>query len=447
MNIFRIIKSAIKAILRNPTRTFLTTLGIVIGTASVIALMEVGSGAQETLENNISAMGVTTINIRPGTVTTGGVKSGTRANLTAQDAEAIRNECPHVVCVSPVVSARGQIIYSGKNWSPYFITGIDEDYMRIANWHVEKGMEIDAAKIKRGSKVCLIGSTIVKELFGSENPIGKDLRIQNVVFKVIGTLKSKGANMFGMDQDDCVLAPWTTVKSRLKGAGQSSLSTVSSSSVNTSSSDGIYTTGVSFYPEIKNADRIPPVRFVNVDSISASADSLENVPKAVEEITKVLRRTHRIAKDADNDFSIRTMSEMSDFFTSQTKTITNLLLCVALISLLVGGIGIMNIMLVSVTERTREIGLRMAVGAKKSDILRQFLIESVVMCLMGGIIGIILGHGASLLLAKLMNWPSAISYLAIVISVGVAAGIGIVFGYYPAWKAARLDPIEALRYE
>lgn len=449
MKNWRILKSALKSILRNPMRTFLTTLGIVIGIAAVIALMEVGAGAQDSLKKSISAMGVNSITVRPGAGMMGGVSSGagSKANLTAQDVSEILKECPSVKLATPVISVRGQVVYGGKNWSPFGISGVNEDYLEIGNWQVADGEMFSKLQVLRGAKVCLIGSTVKRELFGSEDPLGKDIRIQNVLFKVIGVLKSKGANMIGMDQDDTVIAPWTAVKARLTGAGQTSISSVSSSSsTTTTSTSSTYPDATSLYPPSSDSN-LPPVRFQNVDSISAWARTPELVDSAVEEITKVLRSTHKLASGVENDFQIRTMSEFSDFLTGSTKNMTNLLLCVAFISLIVGGVGIMNIMLVSVTERTREIGLRMAVGAKKRDILRQFLVESVVICFMGGLIGIAFGHGASMVLASAMKWPSTVSYSAILLSVGVSVLVGVVFGYYPAWKAARLDPIEALRYE
>jgi len=352
------------------------------------------------------------------------------------------------MAVSPVVNVRGQIIYGGKNWSPFSIIGVNEHYMDIAKWTIEDGDPISRIHVLRGSKVCLVGSTIVRELYGGEDPVGKDLRIQNVVFKVIGVLKSKGANMMGFDQDDTVIAPWTTVKMRLRGAGSTSLSSTSTSSSTTTatSTSAFYVGSLNLYPASSNSNR-PPVRFANVDSLIIAAPSQLEVPQAVEEITEVLREVHRLGPDDDDDFRIRTMAEFSEIFTSQTKTMTNLLLCVAFVSLLVGGIGIMNIMLVSVTERTREIGLRMAVGARGSDILKQFLIESIVICVLGGMLGIVVGHGMSVMMTVLMKWPSSVSYTAIVLAVGVSACVGVIFGYYPAWKAARLDPIEALRYE
>lgn len=451
MKKFRVLKSAIRSILRNPMRTFLTTLGIVIGIGAVIALMEIGNGAQEVLKENISAMGVNSITVRPGASMHGGVSSGAgaKANLTTKDISAIEKECPSVKFVSPIISVRGQTIYKGRNWNPFRISGVAENYMQVGNWQVADGVMFDENQVARGAKVCLIGSTIKRELFGSEDPLGKDLRIQNVLFKVIGVLKSKGANMIGMDQDDIILAPWTSVKARLTGAGSTSISSVSSSSTSTTSTNSpssTYATATSLFAP-KSDDNLPPVRFQNVDSIAAWANSPEVVEKAVEEIVLALRKSHKLSDDMEDDFQIRTMSEFSTFLTSQTQTMTNLLLCVAFVSLVVGGVGIMNIMLVSVTERTREIGLRMAVGAKKKDILRQFLVEAVAICLLGGIIGILLGHGATLVLAFLLKWPSAISYPALILSVGVSVLVGILFGYYPAWKAARLDPIEALRYE
>ncbi len=450
MKKMRLFKSALTSICRNPTRTFLTTLGIVIGIAAVIALMEIGNGAQAMLAKNMEAMGVNTINIWPGTVTRSGVSSGSgaRANLTVKDVDAIKKNCPSVSAVSPILTVRGQIIFEGKNWSPYRITGGNEEYLSIANWVVEKGEPFTRGDVRRGSRVCLIGSTIARELFPEVEPVGKKLRIQNVMFTIIGVLKSKGANMMGMDQDDCVIVPYTTARARLRGAGQTSLSSVSSgaSTASTTTASSTYTGGVSLYPAERGTAK-PPVKFPNVDSIITSAISPEAVQSAVLEIGNAIRETHKLAIDNDDDFRIRTMAEFSDFLSSQVQTTTRLLMCVAFVSLVVGGVGIMNIMLVSVTERTREIGLRMAVGARARDILRQFLVESVVICIVGGIIGIIAGHGLSMILASAMNWPILISYPAIFLSVGVSALVGVLFGYYPAWKAAQLDPIEALRYE
>lgn len=450
MKKFRVLKWALKSIARNPTRTFLTTLGIVIGIAAVIAVIEIGNGAQVALENNFSAMGVNTIRVWPGPVTRSGISggSGSWATLTVGDTRAILKDCPKVTAISPQISVRGQIIYGNKNWRPFSISGGNEDFLEISSWKVEDGEPINEGHVARAAKVCLVGQTIVRELFDGANPVGKDLRIQNVVFKVIGVLKQRGANMMGMDMDDCVIAPWTTMKSRLRGAGQTSLSAVgstadTSTSLKTSASN-IYTNGVSLYPKAYNT--IPPVRFSNIDSMVMSVAHPDDVNSTIENVREVLRETHKLG-DADDDFRIRSMAEFADMLKKQTESITKLLMCVAFVSLLVGGVGIMNIMLVSVSERTREIGLRMAVGARAGDILRQFLVESIVICIIGGIIGIALGHGLSMLIASKMGWNTAISYYAICLSVGVSALVGILFGYYPAWKAARLDPIDALRYE
>lgn len=450
MKRFRVFKWALKSIARNPTRTFLTTLGIIIGIAAVIAVIEIGSGAQVSLENNFSEMGVNTIRVWPGPVTRSGINSGSGswATLTMADTRAIIKECPKVTAISPQISVRGQIIYGNKNWRPFSISGGNEDFLEISSWKVEDGIPISASHVARAAKVCLVGQTIVRELYDGVNPVGKDLRIQNVVFKVIGVLKSRGANMMGMDMDDCVILPWTTMKSRLKGAGQTSLSavgtTTDTSTTSSTSASDVYTSGVSLYPKAYNT--IPPVRFSNIDSMIMSVAHPDDIAETMEKVREVLRETHRLG-DADDDFRIRSLAEFADMLKKQTEGVANLLMCVAFISLLVGGIGIMNIMLVSVTERTREIGLRMAVGARARDILQQFLVESIVICILGGIIGIAVGHGLSVFMAAKMGWYTAISYFAICLSVGVSALVGVVFGYYPAWKAARLDPIEALRYE
>ncbi len=445
----RIIRYALSSIARNPMRTFLTMLGIVIGIASVIALMEIGNGVQKLTAERIASMGVNSITIRPGAAFSGGISSGSgnKVTITVRDAEEILKNCEHVQAITPVVGVRGQLIYGGKNWNPFSINGVNEEFLTIGSWEMGDGEFFSRRDVVRGAKVCVIGTTVQRELFGEEDPIGKDLRIQNVNFKIVGILKSKGANSMGFDQDDVVLAPWTAVKARLKGAGSSSATASSSNSTTSVSGSSIYTDGVSFYPPENSTRQMPPVRFQNVDRLNAWATSPEDVQLAVKEIAISLRASHKLSDDEDDDFNIRTMSEFANFLESQTKNMTNLLLCVAFVLLLVGGVGIMNIMLVSVTERTREIGLRMAVGARSKDILRQFLLEAVVLCLAGGITGIFFGHGLSMLLSGLMGWPSEVSYAAIILSVGVSALVGILFGFYPAWKASRLDPIDALRYE
>jgi ABC-type antimicrobial peptide transport system permease subunit len=293
----------------------------------------------------------------------------------------------------------------------------------------------------------------VRQLFQGESPIGKDVRVQNIAFRVVGVLSRKGANMMGMDQDDILLAPWTSIKYRVTGSSVSnvnqSASAQSSQTVNTL--DQIYPgTQGDLYPApstTQEADTPVTARFANVDQILAAAKSPGDIPAAIRQITALLEERHRIRADQADDFTVRDMTEMSSALSSTTTLMTNLLLCVALISLVVGGVGIMNIMLVSVTERTREIGLRMAVGARARDILRQFLIEAMLLCLAGGIFGILLGRGSSYLVSEILKWPTELSVVAIVAAVAVSAGVGIVFGYYPAWKASRLDPIDALRYE
>ena len=303
------------------------------------------------------------------------------------------------------------------------------------------------------NRVCLVGETIKRELFQGESPVGKEIRIQNVSFKVIGVLGRKGANMMGMDQDDIVLAPWTTIKYRVSASGVTTTnqSSAAASSSATNSTSNLYPAGGTvLYPastETQIADTPQPIRFVTVDQIYVKAASDQQIPQAIDEITDLLRERHHIRPDQDDDFNIRDMTELTKTMSATSGIIAGLLLVVAGISLVVGGVGIMNIMLVSVTERTREIGLRMAVGARSYHILRQFLVEAVLLCLVGGAIGVALGRVASMGVRYFMHWPTQISLLAILFAVLVSAGVGIVFGFYPAWKASRLDPIEALRYE
>jgi len=455
MKSYRTLRTAFRALHRNVMRAGLTTLGIVIGVAAVIAMMEIGNGSSIVIQRTIASMGANNLLIMPGTAASGGISfgAGSVLTMTPQDADAIARECPAVGSVAPVVRARTQVVYGNRNWVPMFIYGTTPAYLKVRQWtDLAAGEAFGERDVRNASKVCLVGQTIARELFGRHSPIGKELRIQNVAFKVIGVLQRKGANMMGMDQDDVVLAPWTTIKYRVTGsslanANQSS-STASSSSVNTLSQ--IYPGQVSLYPlpsATQEADTPQPVRFTNVDQIIAAARSAEQIPLTIEQITTVLRERHRIQPGEPDDFSVRDMTEMSAAMTSATVLMTKLLLVVAMISLVVGGVGIMNIMLVSVTERTREIGLRMAVGAEPGDILRQFLTEAVVLCLIGGVAGIAVGRACSYFVTMLLGWPTAVSIGAIIASVFVSASVGIVFGYYPAWKASRLDPIEALRYE
>lgn len=456
MEIYRTALIAFKAIKRNPMRSMLTTLGIVIGVGAVIAMMEIGRGSSHAVQKTIANMGANTLMILPGTASSGGVSfgSGSVMTLTPKDYDAVVLDCPAVRAAAPIVRARTQLIYGGKNWIPSFIYGSTPSFLDVRDWKdMADGEFFSERDVINARAVCVVGQTIVRELFGGESPVGKDIRIKNVAFKVIGVLSSKGANMMGMDQDDLVVTPWTTLKYRvtsssLTTSSQSSSDSVSSST--TSRSSTYPSTGTSLYPDKSStqlADTMMFTRFTNIDQIIAAARSSEEIPAAIQQITKLLREKHRIGPGEPDDFNIRDMTEMTKTLASTTKLMTNLLLCVATISLVVGGVGIMNIMLVSVTERTREIGLRMAVGARARDILRQFLVESVVLCLVGGALGILLGHGGSLLLAYFLKWPVETSPAAIATAVLVSAAVGIIFGYYPAWKASRLDPIEALRYE
>jgi ABC-type antimicrobial peptide transport system permease subunit len=430
-------------------------LGIIIGVGAVIAMMEIGSGSSNAIAKTIAKMGANNLLVLPGAATSGGIGfgAGSSMTLTPQDCDSIIRDCPAVKSAAPLVRARGQVIYQDRNWVPMSIFGTTADYLKVRDWtDLAQGEVFTDRDVRNSTKVCLIGQTIARELFQGSSPIGKELRVLNISFKVVGVLSSKGANMMGMDQDDIILAPWTTIKFRVGSSSSSSSQGSSSSSSSTASSPSqLYPNSqTSLYPvpsETQAADNPQPVRFTNVDQIVTAANSTAEIPLAIEQITALLRERHRIRNPKDDDFNIRNMTEMTNALSSTTMMMTNLLLAVALISLIVGGVGIMNIMLVSVTERTREIGLRMAVGARARDILRQFLIEAVVLCVAGGIMGIILGCGASYLITYFKHWPTETSVPAIVASVVVSASVGIVFGYYPAWKASRLDPIEALRYE
>jgi ABC-type antimicrobial peptide transport system permease subunit len=457
MKVYRIIQTALRALRRNPMRAALTTLGIIIGVGAVIAMMEIGNGSSAAIQKSIASMGADNLLVQPGTAASGGVSFGVGSvmTLTPEDAQAILRECPAVRAVAPVVRARTQVVYGSRNWVPFSIYGTTPAFLVVRDWtNLAQGEIFTDRDVRNANRVCLLGHTLVRELFQGDSPIGKDIRINNVSFKVVGVLSRKGANMMGMDQDDIVVAPWTAIKYRVAGAplanvNQSSTSSSSSSSVNSLSQ--LYPGGQpELYPApsaTQAADTPMPVRFTNVDQILVTARNSEAIPQAISQITALLRARHRIHNGEPDDFHIRDMTEMTKVMSSTASLMTNLLLCVALISLVVGGVGIMNIMLVSVTERTHEIGLRMAVGARARDILRQFLVEAVVLCLTGGAMGILVGHGGSYLVKMLLHWPIATSPSAIIAAVLVSASVGIVFGYYPAWKASRMDPIEALRYE
>jgi ABC-type antimicrobial peptide transport system permease subunit len=455
---------AILALRRNVMRSALTTLGIIIGVGAVITMMEIGKGSATAVQQTIASMGANNLLIMPGTASSGGVSfgSGSVITLTPQDAEAILRECPAVDAVAPVVRARTQVVYGNRNWVPMYIYGTTPAFLEVRDWQdMEEGEPFTDRDVLGGTKVCLLGQTLVRELFGGESPVGKEVRVQNVTFRVVGVLSRKGANMMGLDQDDILLAPWTTIKYRVAGvsaatANQSAnaaSSPVGSVSVTVNSTSQLYPTASAqdlLYPKPsvnEAADTPQPVRFTNVDQIMARAASAPEIRTAIRQITDLLHERHHIRAGQPDDFSIRDMTEMSMALASTSNLMTSLLLGVALISLVVGGVGIMNIMLVSVTERTKEIGLRMAVGARARDILRQFLVEAVVLCLLGGAIGILFGRGGSFAFEVFLNWRTETSPEAIIAAVVVSATVGVVFGYYPAWKASRLDPIEALRYE
>jgi macrolide transport system ATP-binding/permease protein len=452
----RMTQTALNGLRRNVMRAALTTLGIVIGVAAVIAMMEIGRGSSSSIQQTIASMGANNLLILPGTASSGGVTfgAGTAMTLTPEDAEAIGREVSAVRAVAPAVRARTQVIYGNRNWIPNEIVGTTPAYLDVREWSVAEGESFTDQDVRSVAKVCLLGRTIARELFQGEQALGKEIRINNVPLKVTGILKAKGANMMGMDQDDVVLAPWTTVKYRvthttLASSNQSASS--SSTSGQTSSTSQFYPgRRDNLYPEqsaAQAANTPMPIRFTNISRIHAAAISNEQIGEAIDQITVLLRERHRISPEEPEDFTIRDMTEMTKAMSSTATMMTQLLLAVALISLVVGGVGIMNIMLVSVTERTREIGLRMAVGARGHSILQQFLAESVILCFCGGAAGILLGRGASMLVTKLLRWPTELSIDAILAAFLVSATVGIVFGYYPAWKASRMDPIIALRYE
>jgi len=406
MNIVNLIKIALMAMVRNKMRTFLTMLGIIIGVASVIAMLAIGQGSKKSIQAELSSMGTNMIFIRPYSSMMGGVRMdfGSMQTLKITDAKLIEKQCPSVASVSPLVSSSGQAISGGKNW-PTSIQGVSASFLKIRNLSVKDGIMFTDQDVAKASKVCLIGKTVVTNLFpDGSSPIGKTVRFKGIPFMVIGVLDEKGQNNFGQDQDDIIIAPYTTIQKRV-------------------------------------------LAITYVQSIYASSTNEETSPQAILEITKVLETAHKIKENENDDFEVRSQAEMIKTFSSVTDMLTALLASVAAISLVVGGIGIMNIMFVSVTERTREIGLRMAIGGREVDIMFQFLLEAVIISLVGGIIGIFVGIGASFAVSTIMSWPTSISTMSIVLSFVVCVVTGVFFGWYPARKASYLDPIEALRYE
>jgi len=455
MALVKQIGAAFVSLRRNILRSLLTMLGIVIGVAVVITMMEIGAGASQSIKSSISNMGTNVMMIWPSAVTTAGISSGSggTVTLTEEDCQAIAEECLSVEAVTPSLSRRGiQAIAGNRNWTPFAIYSGNEQYFTVQSWgEPESGRYFTNREVDVSACVCVIGQTVRKELFPGEEPVGKDVRLNSVLFRIVGVLPLKGANMMGMDQDDTIIVPWKTMRNRLNRSGSSATGSSGNSSTTSSSTSDVYPeSSATIYParDSVQAQNYPlPVRFNNIDQITVSARTPEQVPDAMAEIEQVLRRRHNIPEGGESDFSIRDMSEMLKTMSATSGLMATLLLIVALLSLVVGGVGIMNIMLVSVTERTREIGLRMAVGARGTRILSQFLTESVLLCLMGGIVGIGVGRLASLVIAKVLGWPVAVSIGAILVSAGVSAAIGVVFGFYPAWRASRLNPIDALRHE
>ncbi|MDQ3010437.1 MAG: ABC transporter permease [Acidobacteriota bacterium] len=407
MNFLVIFRVAFRALARNKMRSALTMLGVIIGVASVIAMVSIGQGAQASVQQQIANVGTNLLFIRAGSMNTGGVRSGTDTagtnTLTVDDIEAIRRELPSVGMASPSVNARAQIVFGNQNWNTQ-IQGVNEQFPDIRKWKIESGTFFTEGDVKTAARVVVIGKTIADNLFPGMDPVGQTMRVRELTFRVVGVLAPKGQDQGGRDQDDLLMAPYTTVQKKLLA--------------------------------------ITYVQFANASAISPEATKL-----AEQQITELLRQRHKLAANQESDFSVRNMTDIADAADETNRIMTMLLGSIAGVSLLVGGIGIMNIMLVSVTERTREIGIRMAIGARSSVVQIQFLIEAIVLSLAGGAIGIALGIAISVLIPKLLEWPTLISPMAIVGSVAFSAVIGIVFGFFPARKAAGLDPIEALRYE
>ena len=405
MRFFEILRIAFDALLRNKMRSILTMLGIIIGVGAVIAMVAIGQGAQVSVDAQISSLGSNVLMVFPGSSSRGGVMGGggTGASLTEEDQEAVKEQCPAVAYVSPQVGSGAQVVFGNLNWGTR-IQGGTVDFFAIRDWRLDAGDFFTDQDVRAATKVCLLGQTIVSQLFEGSNPVNQTIRIRNIPFRVIGTLKSKGQNAMGQDQDDLIIIPYTTLQKRLMG----------------------HTHSWGFI---------------------ASAVSKSQIPLAQQQMTDLLRMRHKLGPMDDNDFTIRNQTEIADAQSATTKIMTTLLASIASVSLLVGGIGIMNIMLVSVTERTREIGIRMSIGARKRDILTQFLMEAIVMSLLGGLIGIGFGIAGSSLVSKIAGWPTFITANSIIIAVFFSMIVGIFFGFYPARKASMLHPIDALRYE
>ena len=456
--LWKTIRTAVKALRRNLMRSILTTLGIVIGVAAVIAMMEIGRGSSKAIQEMIARMGANNLMIQGGTAASGGISlgGGSQPTLTLSDYESLAEECPHLASIAPVIRSRTQIIYGNKNWVPFYLYGTTPSYLNVREWEdLTDGVCFSDQDVRNSVQVCLVGQTIVRELFLNESPVGKEIRISNKPFKVIGVLSPKGSNTMGLDQDDIVLTPWTSLKYKVAGTSvtntnQSAATSADPSQQLNSLSARYPSTQPRLFPVAsaqQKANNPQVERMTNVDTIMVRVASAFDVPDVKRRITDILHRRHRIRPNQPDDFNIRDMTEQNEALSSSTSVMGALLLSVATISLIVGGVGIMNIMLVSVTERTREIGLRMAVGARRRDILRQFLVEAIILCMSGGAIGIALGRFASYILRVVFQWPVESSLPAVIASVTVSVTVGVLFGFYPAWKASRLNPIQALRYE
>lgn len=408
MKIINLLRLAWRALLRNKLRALLTMLGIIIGVAAVITMVSIGQGSKQSIRSQLSVMGANMITIRPyrGQAQGGGPMLGASSlqNLKVSDVSAIKKSVTHITAVSPAVSSSGQVINAAKNW-PTSIQGVGPEYLGIREWKLKDGVMFTESDVRSADKVCLLGQTVVDNLFApGENPVGRTIRFKKIPIKVIGVLAEKGENTFGQDQDDIIIAPYTTVQKRILSIDY-------------------------------------------IQTIYASATDENSAPLATVEITAALRKSHKLQNNDADDFTVRTQAELISTISSTSELLTVLLAAIAGISLLVGGIGIMNIMYVSVTERIKEIGLRMSLGARGRDILLQFLTEAFMISIAGGVIGVILGISASKLVTVMLDWPTLVTESSVILSFAVCAITGVFFGYYPALKASRLNPIEALRYE
>jgi putative ABC transport system permease protein len=405
MRFWEIVRIASDSILAHKMRAILTVLGIIIGVGAVVAMVAIGTGAQKAIESQIASLGTNFIMIFPGVSTTGGVSggAGSMASLTEDDIAAIKEQAPAVLAITPATRAGRQVIAGNLNWFTS-IQGCNPEYFTIRDWKLSSGDVYTDQDVRGATKVCVIGQTVADNIFPDQDPIGQTMRIGNLPFKVLGVLAAKGQNSMGQDQDDIVIAPFSTVQKRITGED-------------------------------------------HVRNIFLSAVSKDAIPTAQAQIKEILRARHRLQDYQDDDFNMRTQTEIATAFTATSKTMSWLLASIASVSLIVGGIGIMNIMLVSVTERTREIGIRKSLGARRNDILQQFLFEAIALSLLGGLIGISLGAGASGIISKFAGWPVQVTPASVAMAFGFSAAVGMFFGYYPARKAATLDPIESLRYE